>query len=149
MILNSQKEKRERLIKRITEIDERISFLENNSSNNSFLSGFIVGKINEEIDALRREEENILRDIVAINVNISPEEFKEGIKRGDVLLTEEDKIIIPRQSDFTSLRDLCMVHKTDYLPRNNTLKSLAAASIETDYLYKYPENEKEYKFKIT
>ncbi len=149
MILNSQKEKRERLIKRITEIDERISFLENNSSNNSFLSGFIVGKINEEIDALRREEENILRDIVAINVNISPEEFKEGIKRGDVLLTEEDKIIIPRQSDFTSLRDLCMVHKTDYLPQNNTLKSLAAASVETDYLYKYPENEKEYKFKIT
>ena len=125
MILNSQKEKRERLIKRITEIDERISFLENNSSNNSFLSGFIVGKINEEIDALRREEENILRDIVAINVNISPEEFKEGIKRGDVLLTEEDKIIIPRQSDFTSLRDLSTLASAIFRASSSVIETVS------------------------
>lgn len=139
MIVNSQKEK---LVKRLTEIDERKCFLES-SLENSSLSKSVKEKINDEIRVLDHETYEIVKEINSIVLDINPEDFKKAVKQGGVLLTEEDKIIIPRQSDFTSLKDLCMVHKTNYLPWDNVLKSVAASKVETKETYKYPGSEKE------
>lgn len=85
--------------------------------------------------------------LAEISREISSEEFKRLVKEGKIVLTEEDKKVLDNHSDFKSLNDLCLVHKCNYMPFNNEIKSALSSGGESIRSFKIGIKSYDYKHK--
>jgi len=89
-----------------------------------------------------------LRDMLKeISRDLSPDEFKILVREGKIVLTEEDKTILYNSSDFKSLSELCLVHKCDYMPYNNEIKSALSSGGESIRSFKIGSESYDYTHK--
>lgn len=72
--------------------------------------------LSKKLRLLESELQNLSRDL-------NPEEFRKSVRDRKIVLTEEDKTVVINYSDFNSFTDLCLVHKCNFMPFNNEIKS--------------------------
>lgn len=96
---------------------------------------------------LRKKILELKSKLAEVNRDLSPEEFKILVKERKLVLTEEDKTVLYNSSDFKSLSELCLVHKCDYMPFNNEIKSALNSGAESVRSFRIGSETYEYKHK--
>lgn len=102
---------------------------------------------NKKYLSLHKKLFELRNRLAEISRDLSPEEFKILVKEGKLVLTEEDKTVLYNSSDFKSLNELCLVHKCDYMPFNNEIKSALSSGGESIRSFKIGSESYEYKHK--
>lgn len=102
---------------------------------------------NKKYLSLRKKLFEFRSRLAEISRDLSPEEFKILVKEGKIVLTEEDKTVLYNPSDFKSINELCLVHKCDYMPFNNEIKSALSSGGESIRSFKIGSESYEYKHK--
>lgn len=96
---------------------------------------------------LQRQLSNLRTKLTEISKDLSPEEFKKLVREGKIVLTEEDKIPLYNSSKFNSISELCLVHKCDYMPYDNEIKSSLSSGGESIRSFLIGDKSYDYKHK--